>query len=102
MTSTHGWVASSIIAVAIAVNVSAADQEYVFESGHKSLQKWLMPFPAPAPQDNIPNEARIALGKALYFDPRLSGDGNMSCATCHNPALGMQDDSGHSTQKDPE
>ncbi|HZZ90162.1 MAG TPA: cytochrome c peroxidase [Caulobacteraceae bacterium] len=31
------------------------------------------------------------LGKALFFDPRLSGSGAMSCASCHNPALGWQD-----------
>ncbi|MBI3554129.1 MAG: hypothetical protein HY077_16655 [Elusimicrobia bacterium] len=28
-----------------------------------------------------------ALGRNLFFDPRLSGDNAMSCATCHNPAL---------------
>jgi len=30
---------------------------------------------------------RVALGKALFFDPRWSVDQNVSCATCHNPAL---------------
>ncbi len=33
----------------------------------------------------------MELGKKLFFDPRLSGDGNMSCATCHNPLLGWSD-----------
>jgi cytochrome c peroxidase len=32
-----------------------------------------------------------ALGQKLFFEPRMSGDGNMSCATCHNPALGWSD-----------
>jgi len=32
--------------------------------------------------------ARIELGKALFFDPRLSGNGTVSCVSCHNPALG--------------
>ena len=27
----------------------------------------------------------------LFFDPRLSGNGMMSCATCHNPSLGWSD-----------
>jgi cytochrome c peroxidase len=27
----------------------------------------------------------------LFFDPRLSGDGNMSCASCHNPLFGWSD-----------
>src|SRR5882757_1979941 len=30
---------------------------------------------------------RVALGKALFFDPRWSVDRNVSCASCHNPAL---------------
>ncbi len=32
-----------------------------------------------------PVAAKIELGKKLFFDRRLSGDGTMSCATCHNP-----------------
>lgn len=31
-----------------------------------------------------------ALGKMLFFDPRLSGAQNMSCATCHNPSFGWE------------
>jgi cytochrome c peroxidase len=30
------------------------------------------------------------LGKMLYFDPRLSGAQNMSCASCHNPSFGWE------------
>ncbi|MEM6283529.1 MAG: ScyD/ScyE family protein [Chloroflexota bacterium] len=32
-----------------------------------------------------------ALGNLLFFDPILSGDKNISCATCHHPAFGMAD-----------
>lgn len=66
-------------------------KEYTFTPGHASLQEWLMPKEVPHPADNKPNEARIALGKKLFFDPRLSGDSNMSCATCHNPLFGWSD-----------
>ena len=31
------------------------------------------------------------LGRALFFDPRLSGDGTMSCATCHDPGRAFTD-----------
>lgn len=31
-----------------------------------------------------------ALGKLLFFDPRLSSGQNMSCATCHNPSFGWE------------
>jgi cytochrome c peroxidase len=52
---------------------------------------WLRPASAPAPADNLPNEARVHLGHLLFFDPRISRNGTMSCATCHNPALGWSD-----------
>ena len=52
---------------------------------------WLRPASAPAPAENMPNEARIKLGEFLFFDPRLSRKGSMSCASCHNPALGWSD-----------
>jgi cytochrome c peroxidase len=39
-------------------------------------------------KDNPPTLAKVELGKMLYFDPRLSLSGELSCATCHNPSLG--------------
>jgi cytochrome c peroxidase len=44
--------------------------------------------PVPYPADNPYTPAKAELGKKLYFDPRLSSDGSVSCASCHNPALG--------------
>ena len=44
--------------------------------------------PVKHPDDNPPTEAKIALGKQLYFDPRLSKDNTISCASCHDPAKG--------------
>ncbi|MGH7698953.1 MAG: cytochrome-c peroxidase [Gemmatimonadales bacterium] len=43
------------------------------------------------PADNPPDSARIALGLLLFFDPILSGDEDVACATCHLPALAMAD-----------
>ena len=47
----------------------------------------LVPLPedVPAPKDNPTTAAKVELGKMLFFDPRLSGDNKMSCATCHIP-----------------
>lgn len=39
----------------------------------------------------VPSPARIALGKKLFFDPRLSGDGSVSCASCHQPERAFSD-----------
>lgn len=61
------------------------------EAGHASLQKWKLPATPPHPEDNAPTPQRVELGKKLFFDPRLSGDGNMSCATCHSPLMGWSD-----------
>jgi cytochrome c peroxidase len=66
-------------------------QLITLQAGHASLQKWKLPATPPHPEDNAPNAARVELGKKLFFDPRLSGDGNMSCASCHSPLLGWSD-----------
>lgn len=47
--------------------------------------------PVPVPDNNVQTPAKIELGKILYFDPRLSGDGTTSCASCHVPKLGWGD-----------
>jgi len=39
--------------------------------------------PPPAPRDNPTTPAKVALGRLLYFDTRLSADGATSCNTCH-------------------
>ena len=38
------------------------------------------------------NESKIELGRLLFFDPRMSGDGSTSCASCHTPRLGWGSD----------
>ncbi len=47
--------------------------------------------PVVTPPGNPQSSAKIHLGKELYFDTRLSADGTVSCATCHDPALGWSD-----------
>lgn len=44
-----------------------------------------LPTSVPSPQSNPSTPAKVELGKQLFFDPRLSGDNTMSCATCHIP-----------------
>lgn len=48
------------------------------------------------PADNVGSETRIALGKKLYFDPKLSKDGSVACATCHDVSRGFTDRRGTS------
>ncbi|MGI4852913.1 MAG: cytochrome-c peroxidase [Janthinobacterium lividum] len=41
--------------------------------------------PLPIPADNPPTADTIALGRKLFYDKRVSVDGSMSCASCHEP-----------------
>lgn len=45
----------------------------------------------PIPSDNPQNKEKIAFGKKLFFDTRLSKDNSISCATCHKPELAFTD-----------
>ncbi|PON17023.1 cytochrome-c peroxidase [Candidatus Entotheonella serta] len=45
----------------------------------------------PVPEDAPLTPDRVELGKLLYFDSRLSGDGSISCADCHDPKQGWGD-----------
>lgn len=51
-----------------------------------------LPEPPPDPTNRVyESEAAARLGQALFFDPRLSRSGTVSCATCHDPALAFAD-----------
>ena len=53
-------------------------------------------FPAPViPADNPMSEAKVALGCRLFFEPRLSINGRLSCASCHTPELAFTDGRTH-------
>jgi cytochrome c peroxidase len=49
------------------------------------LYKWSIP------PDNPQSAAKVALGKELFFDPRLSVDNTVACANCHDPDKGFTD-----------
>lgn len=47
--------------------------------------------PVPVPKDNPLTEAKIELGRMLFWDPRVSGNGSTPCVSCHFPQLGWSD-----------
>lgn len=52
----------------------------------------LEPFKnVPVPELNPQTPAKVELGKKLFFDRRLSGDGTTNCGTCHDPEMGYSD-----------
>ena len=50
-----------------------------------------LPETAPAPSDNPTTEAKVTLGKMMFFDPRFSSTGRISCFSCHNVTEGGDD-----------
>src|SRR5262245_16476864 len=60
----------------------------------QATYEWNLPagFPVPAvPADNPMSAAKVELGRYLFYDTRLSGNGSMSCATCHQQARAFSD-----------
>jgi cytochrome c peroxidase len=60
----------------------------------KSDWRWYLPagFPEPlVPADNPMSEAKFQLGRHLFFDKRLSGNGTMGCGSCHFQNLAFTD-----------
>lgn len=57
--------------------------------------KWDLPssFPRPyVPDDNPMSYAKVELGRHLFYDTRLSGNGTQSCASCHRQDIAFTDD----------
>lgn len=54
-------------------------------------QRYARPAAPPFPDDNPYSDAKAHLGKQLFFDQRLSGNNDISCAGCHTPELGWED-----------
>ncbi|MBM3548253.1 MAG: c-type cytochrome [Alphaproteobacteria bacterium] len=75
-----------IPAVAELLDFSGAEWARIVRHG-----PWPLPFRAD-PSNRVSGDAdAIALGRTLFFDTRLARDGRLSCATCHDPALGWSE-----------
>ena len=61
-------------------------------AGAQGAGQWRsLPTVAPARVDNPTTPAKVRLGRMLYFDPRLSSTGTVSCFSCHNVMEGGDD-----------
>jgi cytochrome c peroxidase len=91
------WLLSIVLATMLASqDVKAAEPARL----DALKQKFHRPKSIPFPKDNPYTDAKAELGYTLFFDPRLSGENTMSCASCHNPALGWKDGLGHGVGHD--
>lgn len=75
-----------MLAAAWLATVTTAMAEQSAQSPWQAL-----PTVAPAPPDNPTTPEKVTLGKMLYFDPRLSSTGTVSCFSCHNVMEGGDD-----------
>ncbi len=73
--------AIGLVSASLAVSAFASDEELL-----KQAKLYFKPLPKeiPAPAYNPTTPEKVELGKKLYFDPRLSLSGVISCNTCHN------------------
>jgi cytochrome c peroxidase len=80
---------SPIVAALAALSLSACGGDEPSPRYDFDLPKG---FPEPlVPRDNPMTPEKVVLGRALFFDERLSGNGTMACASCHDRAKGFAD-----------
>jgi len=90
-----GVVSLLIVLVWAATTVLVAGPMRQVAAGAESPFVWDLPagFPRPnVPSDNPMSNAKVALGRHLFYDTRLSVDGTFSCATCHRQDRAFADD----------
>ena len=68
--------------------VNAPEHLVAFNRAPRKLAEMTMPVPA----DNPITETKTALGRRLFFDPILSNNQTVSCATCHKPDRAFTDE----------
>lgn len=94
---------ASTILMAVSVSVSASDQALRDKAAEAGLQA--LPTEMQQPANNPITPEKIELGRMLFFDPRISASGLISCNTCHNVGTGGDDNLptsvGHGWQKGP-
>jgi cytochrome c peroxidase len=82
-----GVVTAAIVGQATSVELPKTAAATIDQLRHDYKRPDMIPFPA----DNPYTIAKVALGKTLYFDTRLSRATVQSCASCHNPGYGWGD-----------
>ncbi|MEA1830653.1 cytochrome c peroxidase [Methylobacterium durans] len=77
---------ATIAAISACLSAPVSAQENVDKLKAPYRRPNAIPFPEAAPY----SPQMATLGKMLFFDPRLSGKQNISCASCHNPSFGFE------------
>ena len=84
---------AAFVLCVLAVLPGAAQHQSTSDFFNERLPRW---FPHPSvPDDNPISETRVELGRYLFYDERLSGNGTYSCGSCHQQALAFTDGLAH-------
>jgi cytochrome c peroxidase len=84
MAKFHLVVTSVCLVLASTLPAASADDMALL----KQAQGIFKPLPNAVGTPDLPSTGpRVQLGRKLFFDPRLTIDGNMSCSSCHQPAF---------------
>lgn len=78
-----------VAAIAILVSSQADAEDDLMKAARRTFRP--IPSVVPAVKDNPVTHEKIELGKMLFFDPRISASGIISCNTCHNLGTGGVD-----------
>src|SRR5690606_28900383 len=101
------FLVTSFVAVVTAGALAAQSPEQENDVLLLQARAMFQPIPEVPPEieDNTASPERVELGRMLFFDPRLSRSGTISCNTCHNLSMGGDDNLptsiGHGWQKGP-
>jgi cytochrome c peroxidase len=89
MSKARKWLPAAVLAGIAALSPAADGAEADSIAAMKA--HYVRPSSVPFPADNPFTAEKARLGEMLFFDPRLSGAGYISCASCHNPGLSWSD-----------
>lgn len=78
-----------VAAIAILVSSQAGAEDDLMKAARRTFKP--IPSVVPAVKDNPVTHEKVELGKMLFFDPRISASGIISCNTCHNLGTGGVD-----------
>ena len=81
---------TKVLAAIFCVLATAAAALTAETSTDSLKQNYRRPAAIPFPEQAAYSPQMATLGKMLFFDPRLSGAQNLSCASCHNPSFGFE------------
>jgi len=93
MSRSHCWLVLSLLGACSGDSAQARVDEMKTPQGLESVSLI-------TPADNPLTAEKVQLGKQLFFDPRLSGTGTMSCSSCHLPELAFTDQKAVSKKDD--